>query len=816
MLDSHTPTAAADTAAAVPVRASGVELLGPLQGSGYTNAPSLVRRGDGQTLQLTPLLYATLECVDGSRDHEQIAQCLSSIVGKHVIAEDVRCLVEDKLAPLGLLQGADGDEPPPNKANPLLALRWRFVVSNPRVTRRITRPFASLFPSYVVLPVLVLFGLVSLWLLFERGLAAATYEALYRPGLLLLVVALTMVSAAFHELGHAAACRYGGATPGAMGAGIYLVWPAFYTDVTDSYRLSRWGRIRVDIGGLYFNAIFATAMFGVWLATRSEAVLLLIPAQLLQMLRQLPPFVRFDGYHILADVTGVPDLFAHIKPTLLAMLPWRRGAVEGQPLKRWARVVVTVWVLAVVPVLLFSLAMMVKVMPRVVATAWDSLGNQAAVLAQEWSQASWTGVGVRLVAMLAIALPVAAMLYMLFRVARRTVVRTWRATKDRPVRRSLAVLAGVGLVGLLLWLWWPEGQYRPIQPFERGTLVQALSPATVTQGQILPAASQGLYSVPTQGMVELQGSTIAAPPMESVEPRLGVVLTPAADAGAADPPEQEIIVLPEPGTTPPDSDAWPFPFNMPAAPRVGDNQAMATNTVDGSTLYDVEFAMVWVTEDQGQPVDQRNEAYAFARCTDCTTVAVAFQVIFAVGQVDTYVPQNIAMAVNYACEQCDTAALAVQLVVTLTEMPSDEVKALLSDVWDQLDALEAGISELTVQQIHDRLTAVETALLQILVAADPDAAAAADVDSTVDPVVAPTTGDDTQTQESQSTSDETGSDTTTASQEDATQDEDTTAAEPTPDATEAPAAEPTEQQTPAPEATPTPAVTEAPVAEPAP
>ena len=50
--------------------------------------------------------------------------------------------------------------------------------------------------------------------------------------------------------------------PGAMGAGLYLVWPAFYTDVTDSYRLGRGGRVRTDLGGLYFNAIVAVAHRG--------------------------------------------------------------------------------------------------------------------------------------------------------------------------------------------------------------------------------------------------------------------------------------------------------------------------------------------------------------------------------------------------------------------------------------------------------------------------------------------------------------------------------------------------------------------------
>ena len=47
--------------------------------------------------------------------------------------------------------------------------------------------------------------------------------------------------------------------PGVMGAGLYLVWPAFYTDVTDSYRLGRAGRLRTDLGGLYFNAIVVVA-----------------------------------------------------------------------------------------------------------------------------------------------------------------------------------------------------------------------------------------------------------------------------------------------------------------------------------------------------------------------------------------------------------------------------------------------------------------------------------------------------------------------------------------------------------------------------
>ena len=159
---------------------------------------------------------------------------------------------------------------------------------------------------------------------FEKGLASATHEAFDKPGLLLLVVAVTVLSAGFHEFGHAAAARYGGATPGAMGVGLYLVWPAFYTDVTDSYRLGRAGRVRTDLGGLYFNAIVAVGITGMWWATGYDALLLVVATQILQMVRQLTPLVRFDGYHVLADLTGVPDLFQRIKPDAAGRCcPWR-------------------------------------------------------------------------------------------------------------------------------------------------------------------------------------------------------------------------------------------------------------------------------------------------------------------------------------------------------------------------------------------------------------------------------------------------------------------------------------------------------------
>ena len=248
----------------VPVRAGGVQLIGEMRGSGYREPPALARRADGQTIQLSGLLYLVLEAVDGERSYDEVAAVVSEAFGRTVSADNVRSLVESQLRPSGLVRLADGSEPAVTKSNPLLALRFKYAVSDPERTRRLTAPFGWLFHPVVVVAVLAALGVVSWWVFFEKGLASATHDAFQRPGLLLLVVLVTVLSAGFHEFGHAAAARRGGATPGVMGAGLYLVWPAFYTDVTDSYRLGRKGRVLTDLGGLYFNAIVAVAIGGIW------------------------------------------------------------------------------------------------------------------------------------------------------------------------------------------------------------------------------------------------------------------------------------------------------------------------------------------------------------------------------------------------------------------------------------------------------------------------------------------------------------------------------------------------------------------------
>jgi putative peptide zinc metalloprotease protein len=713
------PDTTVETAQHPPLlaRGEGVELLGPVHGSGYRDGAALVRRGDGQMVQLGPLMYALLEAVDGSRDGSALAEAVSERVAKRVEVEDVAALAK-KLAAQGLLAGFEQHAPP--KRNPLLALRWKVLVTDPVLTRRLTAPFTFLFRPWLMWPILAAFAGVFWFVLFHKGVAGATAQAFHSPGLLVLVFALAVASAGFHELGHASAARYGGATPGGMGMGIYLVWPAFYTDVTDTYRLPRRDRLRVDLGGLYFNAVVAVVTMGIWLLWRQDALLLLIALQVLQMVKQLSPIIRADGYHILSDATGVPDLFSHMGPTLRSLLPRHRD--EPAALGGWQRWLVTAWVLIVVPVLLSLAIGAILVLPKLVTSAWDSGRVLVTAIPHEVSHAQVIDVLASLVRLLALTLPVLGSALVTQKIVRTTWGRARSWSAGSPVRRGVALAgAGLALAGVA-WAWWPSGQYQPVRPSDGGTVGSLVrwvsSPTTLARpsaglvgfgqpgslGARMPAAAAAPVKLSpgkhlAVAMIPVGGATKTHPALFVIGAKRGkppvAILSTSAPAPAGAPVASSATAgsgsttsTSAGGSTPSNpSDATAFPFALPKPPGPGGTQALATNTKDGGVTYDIAYALVDVSG--GANVTNTNSAYALAHCHACTTVAVSFQVVLVVGESKNIAPINAAGALNYDCPACTTTALADQIVVTLKAQPSAQLIATLENDLKQLNALPA-------------------------------------------------------------------------------------------------------------------------------
>ena len=63
---------------------------------------------------------------------------------------------------------------------------------------------------------------------------------------------------------------------------------------------------------------------GTYLATGYVPLAAAVMLIHLEIVQQLMPSLRLDGYFILADLIGVPDLFRRIRPTLRSLIPGRR------------------------------------------------------------------------------------------------------------------------------------------------------------------------------------------------------------------------------------------------------------------------------------------------------------------------------------------------------------------------------------------------------------------------------------------------------------------------------------------------------------
>ncbi|WP_243790574.1 hypothetical protein [Saccharopolyspora gloriosae] len=353
----------------VPQLADGVALCGRYEGVGYTEPRYLIARADGQMILVSELLYLVASHIDGRRDLRQVAERVTAAGGAEISASGVGYLVNDKLHRLGVAALDETVAEAPH-ADPLISLAMRGVLLPAGGVRKLAAVLAPLFQPVIVVSVLCAMVVADVALVASGSLDPAFHASVGDPAHVLMLLALIVTSTFFHESGHAAACHYGGARPGAIGFGILLIFPAFYTNVTDAYRLDRAGRLRTDLGGLYFNAIYILAVAGLFWATGFAPLAVFIVLSHVQMLQQLLPLIRLDGYYILGDLVGVPNLFAHVRPFLRKLMGKQRpGEQVGAGLRPQVRLLVTCWVAVVVPMLFLAVVMLFLRIPRYLGTA---------------------------------------------------------------------------------------------------------------------------------------------------------------------------------------------------------------------------------------------------------------------------------------------------------------------------------------------------------------------------------------------------------------------------------------------------------------
>lgn len=178
-----------------------------------------------------------------------------------------------------------------------------------------TLPFAELFFSRTFFVTALIAALVAFYLLSHQWeIFLNSFTAYQSMEGIIIVGCAIPIAKIIHELGHAfTAHRYGCRIP-SMGFALVVMTPMLYTDTNEAWKLtSRFQRLAIGIAGIAAELLLALAALWAWILMpdgplRGATFILATTTWIMTILLNASPFMRFDGYFILSDFMGLPNL----------------------------------------------------------------------------------------------------------------------------------------------------------------------------------------------------------------------------------------------------------------------------------------------------------------------------------------------------------------------------------------------------------------------------------------------------------------------------------------------------------------------------
>lgn len=161
---------------------------------------------------------------------------------------------------------------------------------------------------------------VVAWAIIEVGSkwsqVFSEYNSIIDPSNLVLGSIVFLCLRAWHEFGHASACKALGGRCTEVGLMVMmLVLPFPYCDTSSAWRFPQvWKRVVVSAGGILFETTVAALAAVVWARTdepnvRAVCYNIMIISGVTTLVFNLNPLLRYDGYYMLSDLTGTANLW---------------------------------------------------------------------------------------------------------------------------------------------------------------------------------------------------------------------------------------------------------------------------------------------------------------------------------------------------------------------------------------------------------------------------------------------------------------------------------------------------------------------------
>lgn len=266
--------------------------------------------------------YAILQLLDGQRSLADVASRCADVFAPDYLstAALVEFLADARRKGLIVAPDAPPTQPPQKSRRAWwqspLAIRLpginpdRLLARMEPSCRFLFTPAAAAITTLMAASAIVI--VVTRWDTFaDHVMAASARSGSQWMLILLLVLAATKI---VHELAHGLACTRFGGHCREIGVMLLVGVPCLYCDVSDAWMLrQRWKRVAISLAGIGAELVVASIATFVWLFTadgtlRDICVSVMTVCSIATILFNGNPLLRYDGYFVLSDWVGIPNL----------------------------------------------------------------------------------------------------------------------------------------------------------------------------------------------------------------------------------------------------------------------------------------------------------------------------------------------------------------------------------------------------------------------------------------------------------------------------------------------------------------------------